>query len=68
MMRQARINSLLRAGVKKGERIYIGDDIVITIAEINRHAVKIGISAPKNVSILREELVAKDSDSKDLPY
>lgn len=41
---------------KKGESLMIGDDIEITISKIDDGSVKIGIKAPKNVSILRREL------------
>ncbi|WP_294379072.1 carbon storage regulator CsrA [uncultured Clostridium sp.] len=41
---------------KKGESLMIGDDIEITISKIEDGSVKIGIQAPKNVSILRKEL------------
>ena len=41
---------------KKGESLMIGDDIEITISKIDDGAVKIGINAPKNISILRKEL------------
>ena len=41
---------------KKGESIMIGDDIEITISKIDDGSVKIGIEAPKNVSILRKDL------------
>ena len=38
------------------ERIFIGDDIVIQICRIGRESVRIGISAPEEVPIIREEL------------
>ncbi|MBM7869460.1 MULTISPECIES: carbon storage regulator CsrA [Clostridium] len=41
---------------KKGESILIGDNIEITIAKIDDGSVKIAISAPKEVTILRKEL------------
>ncbi|MBC2455912.1 carbon storage regulator CsrA [Clostridium beijerinckii] len=41
---------------KKGESLMIGDDIEITISRIDDGSVKIGINAPKNISILRKEL------------
>lgn len=41
---------------KKGESLMIGDDIEIVISKIDDGSVKIGINAPKNVSILRKEL------------
>ena len=42
---------------KKGESLMIGDDIEITISKIEDGSVKIGIQAPKEVSILRKELL-----------
>ena len=39
------------------EKIFIGDDIVITIVRLDKDKVRLGIKAPPNVSILREEIV-----------
>lgn len=41
---------------KKGESILIGEDIEITIIKVEEGAVKVAISAPKSVTILRKEL------------
>lgn len=41
---------------KKGESIKIGNDIEITVLEIMNDVVKIGISAPKEIGVLRKEL------------
>lgn len=41
---------------KKGESILIGENIEITIVKVEEGAVKIAISAPKDVTILRKEL------------
>lgn len=41
---------------KKGESLMIGDDIEITISKIEDGSIKLGINAPKNISILRKEL------------
>lgn len=41
---------------KLGERITIGDDIIITLLEIKGSQVKMGIEAPKSVSIHRQEI------------
>ena len=41
---------------KKGQTIRIGDDIEITIVATANDQVKIGIQAPKNVEILRQEV------------
>lgn len=47
---------------KKGESLMIGDDIEITISKIEEGSVKIGIEAPKNISILRKELYEQVKD------
>ncbi len=44
---------------KAGERISIGEDILITIMEVQGNQVKVGIEAPSGVSIYRDELLAK---------
>lgn len=41
---------------KTSERILIGDDVAITIVRIGPNSVRIGIEAPKNMNIVREEL------------
>lgn len=43
---------------KLGERIFIGRDIVITVADLKRGLVRIGIDAPEHVRIFREETLA----------
>ena len=40
---------------KLGERIVIGDNIIIEILEIHASKVKIAIGAPQEVTIYREE-------------
>lgn len=44
---------------KTGESINIGDDIKISIMEIKGRSVRIGIEAPKTMSIHREEVYKK---------
>ncbi len=41
---------------KKDEAIRIGDDIVIKVVHVDKNTVRLGIEAPKDLSILREEL------------
>ncbi|MCM3743882.1 carbon storage regulator CsrA [Sporosarcina luteola] len=48
---------------KKGESIWLGDDIEITITEVKGEQVRIAINAPKNISILRGELRKEVSES-----
>jgi carbon storage regulator len=41
---------------KLGERITIGDNIVITLLEITGSQVRLGIEAPRGISIHRQEI------------
>ncbi|MBS4760675.1 MAG: carbon storage regulator CsrA [Clostridium sp.] len=41
---------------KVGEKIILNDDIEIIVLDSNQNTVRIGINAPKNVSVYREEL------------
>jgi carbon storage regulator len=41
---------------KKDEVIVIGDDIEITVVDVRGDQVKIGVSAPRSVSIHRKEV------------
>jgi carbon storage regulator len=42
---------------KRGERILIGDDIVVTILESKGDAIRIGVDAPAGVRIQRHEVI-----------
>jgi len=44
---------------KSGEKILIGDDIVIHCISNKDGRMKIGIEAPKSVSIMREEILSR---------
>lgn len=46
---------------KKGERIIIGENIVITVVEIGQGRVRLGFEAPQDVKIWREELLPEKS-------
>ena len=41
---------------KIGEKIILNDDIEVIVLDANPSSVRIGINAPKNVSVYREEL------------
>ncbi|HHW57523.1 MAG TPA: carbon storage regulator CsrA [Clostridia bacterium] len=50
---------------KVGQSIIIGEDIEIKILEIVDGQIKLGITAPKNISVLRKELIEiKDENLK----
>ena len=44
---------------KKGQSIIIGENIKIKVISVNQSNVEIGIDAPKDINIVREELVEK---------
>lgn len=44
---------------KTGEAIIIGDDIIITVLGTKKGLARIGIEAPKDVSVHREEIYQK---------
>ena len=58
---------------KEGQSFMIGKDVVITVQEIGQGRVRLSVDAPRNISILRTELVeAKQenrfaADEKDSP-
>ncbi|TFE29030.1 carbon storage regulator CsrA [Cohnella luojiensis] len=43
---------------KKGQSVIIQDQIEVTILEIDGETIKLGISAPREVQIVRKELLA----------
>jgi carbon storage regulator len=41
---------------KVGERIQLGDHITVTLVKIQGNTVRLGIEAPPNMTVVREEL------------
>ena len=41
---------------KLGERFQVGPDVTITVVKVDRNTVRIGIEAPRDTIIQREEL------------
>jgi len=50
---------------KLNEKIIIGDGIVITVVKIDRNQVRIGIEAPGDVKVFREEIAPARADHMD---
>lgn len=50
-----------------GETIVIGDDVIITVLGIKGNQVRIGINAPKDVSVHREEIYQRIQQEKGAP-
>jgi carbon storage regulator len=46
------------------QALVIGSDITVTVLEIRGSQIRIGIEAPREVSVLREELVEKAKDRR----
>jgi carbon storage regulator len=44
---------------KTGERILIGDKITVTVVKIGHGGVRIGVDAPPEMAVVREELAAE---------
>jgi len=49
---------------RRDESFMIGDDITVTILQVDGGKVRIGILAPKGVLILREELYTPPTEQK----
>ena len=43
---------------KVDEKIKIGQDITLTIIEVRGDQVKVGVEAPKNIRVVRQEVLA----------
>lgn len=41
---------------RPGERVVIGEEILVTVMAVNGHTVRLGIEAPQGVPIFREEI------------
>lgn len=53
-----------------GESVYIGDDIRMTILGVRGNQVRIGINAPKDVPVHREEIyhrIKNESEGSEFP-
>jgi len=54
---------LLSLARRPGQKIRIGEDIVVVVREVRGRQVKLGIEAPSNVRVLREEIFEELSRS-----
>lgn len=41
---------------KLGEKIIIGDNIVVTVVKVDRNQIRLGIEAPSDIPVYREEI------------
>lgn len=47
-----------------GETIVVGDDIRLTVVSINGNQVRVGIDAPRDVAVHREEIFKRIASEK----
>jgi len=50
---------------KLGEKIFIGENICITVVDIDRGKIRLGIEAPREVPIYRQELLPLKGQTPD---
>ena len=49
-------NAVLSLARRPGQKIRIGEDIILVVREIRGRQVKLGIEAPAHIRVLREEI------------
>lgn len=57
--------ALLVLSRKLGEKIFIGKDIAITVVDIDRGKIRLGIEAPRSVPIYRSELISQVAEGSE---
>jgi carbon storage regulator len=55
------VHHMLVLSRKQAERIKLGDSIVVTVVRVSGDKVRLGIEAPPDVLVLRDELQQKDA-------
>jgi len=55
---------MLVLGRKQGEEILIGDNIIVKVVEVGYQQIKLGFICPKEISIVRKELIDENRNSK----
>ena len=55
---------------KVGETLMIGDEVTVTVLAVKGNQVRIGVNAPKDIAVHREEIFARihDGDTPDTEH
>jgi carbon storage regulator len=61
------IGTMLILTRRVGETLVIGDDVQVTVLGVKGNQVRLGINAPKDVSVHREEIYERIQQEKDDP-
>ncbi|WP_319128757.1 carbon storage regulator CsrA [Pseudomonas aeruginosa] len=48
-----------------GETLMVGDDVTVTVLVVKGNQVRIGVNAPKEVAVHREEIYQRTQKEKD---
>lgn len=49
---------------RTGEKIYLGDDVTVTVLAVKNNKVKIGISAPMDIAVHRQEVYERIKENR----
>ncbi len=51
---------------KSGEKLMVGDDVEITVLGVKGNQVRIGVNAPKDIAVHREEVYIRIQNEKQI--